>query len=120
MNGVRREDVPCRYGGEEFALILPELPPDAAVARAEHLRLQVQGLFGEAGAIGTVTASFGVACFPSHGATGEAVVRAADAALYRAKHLGRNRVAVAEGGEPAPAAAPPDSLVSLVSLSTRA
>jgi len=96
-NGVRREDVACRYGGEEFALILPELSLDCAVERAERLRVDIEGLSFEIAdqPVGPVTASFGVACFPVHGATGEALIRRADHALYQAKAGGRNRVVAA-------------------------
>lgn len=96
MNGVRREDVACRYGGEEFALILlPELSLDRAVERAERLRVDIEGLsFEIAGQ--PVAASFGVACFPAHGAAGEALIRRADHAIYQAKAGGRNRVVTAE------------------------
>jgi diguanylate cyclase (GGDEF)-like protein len=94
---VRGEDIPCRYGGEEFALILPDAPLDATRRRAEQLREEAQHLRvdhrGEP--IGPVTLSMGVATFPLHGATGEAVLRAADDALYRAKRNGRNQVIVA-------------------------
>ena len=101
MSGVRREDVPCRFGGEEFALVLPELPVDKAVERAERLRKEIEALSGMPA--GRVTASFGVASFPADGASGEAVLRAADVALYQAKNRGRNRV-VAAGEMAAPPA----------------
>jgi diguanylate cyclase (GGDEF)-like protein/PAS domain S-box-containing protein len=93
-NAVRREDVACRYGGEEFALILPEMTLEGAVDRAEKLRREIEGVSAEVGGlrVGPVTASFGVACFPAHGSSGEALFRAADKALYEAKSGGRNRV----------------------------
>jgi len=94
---VRGEDIPCRYGGEEFALILPDAPLDATQRRAEDLRRGAQALRVEhrGDPIGSVTLSMGVAAFPLHGTTGEAVLRAADTALYQAKRNGRNRVIVA-------------------------
>jgi diguanylate cyclase (GGDEF)-like protein/PAS domain S-box-containing protein len=100
-NGVRREDVACRYGGEEFALVLPELSLVAGVERAEVLRRRIEDLPAQMGAhhVGKITASFGVACFPTHGLSGEELLAAADAALYRAKKSGRNRVAVAAAAE---------------------
>lgn len=103
MSGVRREDIACRFGGEEFVLVLPELTLDGAAERAESLRREIEGsveaVTGKA--IGPVTASFGVASFPLHGASGDEIVRAADAALYQAKSRGRNRVVVAHGATPA-------------------
>jgi diguanylate cyclase (GGDEF)-like protein/PAS domain S-box-containing protein len=97
MSGVRREDVACRFGGEEFALVLPELTLDGAAERAESLRREIEAAVEEVAgkAIGSITASFGVACFPAHGSSGDELVRAADAALYQAKTRGRNRVVVA-------------------------
>lgn len=93
---VRAEDIPCRYGGEEFVLILPESPLDVTQRRAELLRTDVKQLHpSHAGqSLGGVTVSIGVATFPDHGLTGEVVLRAADEALYRAKHEGRDRVVV--------------------------
>jgi diguanylate cyclase (GGDEF)-like protein/PAS domain S-box-containing protein len=98
MSGVRREDVPCRFGGEEFALILPDMTLDRAAERAESLRHEIEGLSVEIGGarIGPVTASFGVACYPMHGASGDALIQQADGALYQAKAQGRNRVVSAE------------------------
>ncbi len=102
-SAVRREDVACRYGGEEFALIMPELTIEGAVERAEKLRRAVEDLFVEVGGrrVGPVTASFGVACYPMHGSSGEALLQVADEALYRAKTGGRNRVVAADMPEPA-------------------
>jgi diguanylate cyclase (GGDEF)-like protein len=95
---IRREDIPCRYGGEEFLLILPDTTPEVTCQRAEELRefiaaLEVKhmGL-----ALGQITASFGVASYPKDGDSEEQVIRAADAALYRAKQGGRNQVVRAE------------------------
>ncbi len=95
---VRGGDIACRYGGEEFLLMLPEASLEATYERAERLREAVKNLRvpyrGES--IGPVTLSLGVATFPEHGATGEAVVLAADAALYCAKQGGRDQVVVAQ------------------------
>ena len=98
LGTVRREDVPCRFGGEEFAIILPEMPPDKARERAEVWRAEVERMRVELGetSIGSVSVSLGVASFPAHGSTGNAVLEAADRALYRAKGEGRNRVVVGE------------------------
>ncbi|HEY7677737.1 MAG TPA: diguanylate cyclase, partial [Candidatus Methylomirabilis sp.] len=95
---VRAVDVACRYGGEEFVLILPEASLENTRRRAEQLREAAKRhhISHEGKAIGQVSISLGAAVFPDHGATAEAVIRAADAALYRAKVAGRDRVVVAE------------------------
>jgi diguanylate cyclase (GGDEF)-like protein len=94
---VRAEDIACRYGGEEFVLIMPEASMEITAERAELLRKEARELrvqqHGQS--LGAVTVSFGVAAFPQHGPSAEAVIRAADLALYRAKSEGRDRVAVA-------------------------
>jgi diguanylate cyclase (GGDEF)-like protein/PAS domain S-box-containing protein len=94
---VRAEDIACRYGGEEFVLIMPEASLEITAERAEVLRKEARELrvqqHGQS--LGAVTISFGVAAFPQHGPSAEAVIRAADLALYRAKSEGRDRVAVA-------------------------
>jgi diguanylate cyclase (GGDEF)-like protein len=94
---LRREDVACRYGGEEFLLILPGSTLENARRRAEQLQEQLKDLRAEHDGrpLGPVTCSLGVAAYPEHGATAEALVQAADTALYRAKLGGRDRVAVA-------------------------
>jgi len=95
---VRAEDIACRYGGEEFVVILPEAPLAMARSRAEELWKGVQGLSvnyrGEL--LRGVTVSAGVAAYPAHGTTMAALLRAADAALYAAKRGGRDRIQVAE------------------------
>jgi diguanylate cyclase (GGDEF)-like protein/PAS domain S-box-containing protein len=92
----RAEDYACRYGGEEFLLIFPEAPLEACRERAEDLRRGMSSLKLKVdGFNGSVTISVGVAAFPDHGQTVEAVVLAADEALYAAKRGGRNRVAIA-------------------------
>jgi diguanylate cyclase (GGDEF)-like protein len=95
---VRSSDVICRYGGEEFVLILPEASREITCLRAESIRASAGQLRlqYESQALQTLTLSLGVAIFPDHGATIEALLSAADAALYRAKHAGRNRVRVAD------------------------
>jgi diguanylate cyclase (GGDEF)-like protein len=95
---VRKEDVACRYGGEEFALILPETSLETACKRGEELRRIVHGLNLEhqGQSLGGITISLGVAAYPQNGATPEVLLRAADEALYRAKQEGRDRVVAAE------------------------
>jgi diguanylate cyclase (GGDEF)-like protein len=94
---VRGEDIACRYGGEEFTLILPGASLQVSKQRAEFIREGVKDLSvsHEGQPLGPVTLSLGVAIFPDHGETGDAVLRVADTALYQAKQEGRNRVIVA-------------------------
>jgi len=94
---LRREDIPCRYGGEEFALVLPEASMEGAARRAEQIRQAVKGLRipFNGRVLGPITVSIGVAAFPDHGPDGHAVLQAADAALYHAKRTGRDRISVA-------------------------
>jgi diguanylate cyclase (GGDEF)-like protein/PAS domain S-box-containing protein len=98
LSHVRAEDIACRYGGEEFVIILPEASPEMSRFRAEELWKGVQVLHvnhhGEL--LRGVTASFGVASFPQHGATMAQLLRAADMALYAAKRQGRDRVEFAQ------------------------
>jgi diguanylate cyclase (GGDEF)-like protein len=94
---VRASDIVCRYGGEEFTLILPEATLEVTRQRAEQLRERIKTLAiqHQGQALSPLTLSAGVAMFPQHGASGAAVVQAADAALYRAKNEGRDRVVAA-------------------------
>jgi len=93
---VRGSDIACRYGGEEFALILPETGLDAAERRAEVIRLAIARLvLSHAGTLlGKITTSLGIALFPDHGEDSDALLRVADVALYAAKGAGRDRVVV--------------------------
>lgn len=90
----RQSDIACRYGGEEFTLLLPETPIDTGRQRAESLREAVQELklTHNGQPLGEVTLSMGIATFPDHGADRENLLYAADMALYEAKRAGRNRV----------------------------
>jgi diguanylate cyclase (GGDEF)-like protein len=95
---VREADIACRYGGEEFALIMPDASLEVARARAERLRASIGQLEVQYGgrSLGRITASLGVAEVPRHGPNGESAIRMADAAMYRAKQAGRDQVQVAE------------------------
>ena len=100
--GCRRSDVVCRYGGEEFLVVLPATGISDACVRAEQLRrsfAQVvrQQLPGDV----TCTISLGIASYPGHGQTFDAVLSASDKALYAAKTAGRNQVLVYEPPSPA-------------------
>jgi len=102
---ARASDVVCRYGGEEFLLVLPHMPLDVAVERANELRetfahTAVQTAGGEAL---HATVSIGIANYPDHGHTADELVYRADMALYRAKADGRDCVRVAEEGRSVPA-----------------
>ena len=95
---IRSRDIACRFGGEEFVIILPEASLDATHRRAEEIRGRVKALTVEyhGQLLGAVTSSFGVADFPTHATTVEALLSAADRALYRAKAEGRDRVVTAD------------------------
>ncbi len=91
---LRTTDTAYRYGGEELAVIVRESDLAAAHVLAERLRDRIEHAFCELGET-PVTASIGVASMPQHGATPQTLVAAADAAMYRAKADGRNRVVLA-------------------------
>ncbi len=95
----RSEDLLCRYGGEEFCFVLPECPPEDARIRAEALiaaQRKSMFRFGR-DSVGPVTTSIGLATFPVQADDASALLRLADAALYRAKLEGRDRLVVCEG-----------------------
>ncbi len=92
----REFDTPARYGGEEFAVILPGCGPEQASEIAERLRLAVCAT----PAPRPITASAGVATFPSHAGDAETLVRAADEALYSSKRAGRDRTTTSLGIAP--------------------
>jgi diguanylate cyclase (GGDEF)-like protein len=93
----RKEDIACRFGGEEFVLIMPEATLEITTQRAEFMRQEVKRMVWEnrGRTLGPVTLSCGVSAFPHHGRSGEALIHAADLALYQAKNDGRDRVVVA-------------------------
>lgn len=95
LSHTRGSDIACRYGGEEFLLVMPGATPKSAIKRAEDIRLacaeiriphQKKSL--------KVTLSFGVAAYPTHGKNAEEIIANADAALYDSKHNGRNKVSL--------------------------
>ncbi|MBI4612566.1 MAG: diguanylate cyclase [Planctomycetes bacterium] len=98
QSSVRGSDLPCRLGGEEFVLLLPEASLEDARGRAEELRESANrlALVHRGQSLGRTTISLGVSAFPEHGRVAAELLRAADAALYRAKAEGRDRVVVAE------------------------
>lgn len=91
---LRKIDVVCRYGGEEFAILLSQASSKDAVSVAEKLRRLVES-WQFPGVPRAVTISAGAAIFPDHGTTRDELVKAADAGLYAAKQAGRNRVSLA-------------------------
>lgn len=91
----RSTDIVARYGGDEFVVILPETPANEAVVMAERARESVEGLALRVGE-DAITLSLGVVSLPGNGGGKKELVDTADATLYRAKRLGRNRVCVAE------------------------
>ncbi|HOT68301.1 MAG TPA: diguanylate cyclase [Candidatus Saccharicenans sp.] len=99
QSAVRTEDIVCRFGGEEFVVVMPGMDFKKAAARASLILQAVRNLellVGETKLI-KITMSAGVASFPSHGKTPAEVLQAADQALFRAKKLGRDRAVEAEG-----------------------
>jgi diguanylate cyclase (GGDEF)-like protein len=102
---TRAGDIVSRMGGEELLVVLPAANLADAMEKADQIRvavseLQVKHLNRD---LGQVTISTGVAVFPHHGRDGDALIRAADAALYQAKREGRNRVV---GADPTSAVIP--------------
>src|SRR5262249_21605552 len=106
----RNEDVPCRFGGEEFVVILPGTNIEDGARRAEELRAKVESLTVRYldQNLPKITISIGVAAFPAARAAPEAVLKVADEALYRAKANGRNRVELSgmQSSPPKPAEDP--------------
>lgn len=98
IKSIRAEDVVCRFGGEEFVVILPTADLKAAHMRAERIRSKVRELkvTHQGQPLGTISVSIGVAVLPLHGSASAELLEAADAALYRAKKEGRDRVVDAE------------------------
>ncbi|MGC3940993.1 sensor domain-containing diguanylate cyclase [Roseobacter sp. EG26] len=91
------DELACRLGGEEFMLLLPDVPKEKAHARAERLRKNIEDLsvrYGDKN-LPRITVSIGVAHYPDHGTIPQDLMRAADDALYKAKDQGRNQTVVA-------------------------
>ncbi len=92
---ARAGDVACRYGGEEFILVLPGMTLDTALSRAEELRASFAHNVVTYGDLRLqATLSVGIAIYPEHGTTADDLIRCADVALYQAKDAGRNCVSV--------------------------
>jgi diguanylate cyclase (GGDEF)-like protein len=95
---IRTEDIACRYGGEEFTLILPDMTAKVAGDRAESIRraVEIMRLPLDGDVIGDFSVSIGLALYPEDGEAADLLLRRADMALYRAKREGRNRVIIHE------------------------
>jgi diguanylate cyclase (GGDEF)-like protein/putative nucleotidyltransferase with HDIG domain len=114
----RRFDTAARVGGEEFALLAPDCDEHGAYMLAERIRSEVERGFTDPGS--PLTISFGIATYPLHGQSAEALLRAGDQALYAAKRLGRNRSVISSAEVPGILARTPrtaeDSGVELATL----
>jgi diguanylate cyclase (GGDEF)-like protein/PAS domain S-box-containing protein len=95
LANIRLGDIPCRYGGEEFVIVMPGAPLQAAVERAHLIRKKFEEMRVMLDSHNLhATVSIGVSAYPLHGSTGEKALNRADRALYKAKQSGRNQVAV--------------------------
>lgn len=96
LRSIRGGDIACRYGGEEFLLILPDTPLETTAHRARELlyRVRTTPIFYKEHTF-HITISLGVAAFPEHSTKAHTMVEIVDAALYQAKEHGRNQVVVA-------------------------
>jgi diguanylate cyclase (GGDEF)-like protein/PAS domain S-box-containing protein len=91
--GNRRGDFACRFGGEEFVVVMPNIVVEVAYQRAEHLRRTLNSLQIPYGTFQlSTTISMGIACYPTDGQERESILRAADRAMYAAKRAGRNHI----------------------------
>jgi diguanylate cyclase (GGDEF)-like protein/PAS domain S-box-containing protein len=93
---TRGSDIACRYGGEEFILILPESSVEDTYKRADYLREEIKKMkvYFRGQLLPSITLSFGIATYPDHGIDTDELMRVADTALYKAKEEGRDRVIV--------------------------
>lgn len=91
---IRTEDIACRYGGEEFTILLPDMNLAGAMERADTIRRSVASVYVPVGKelVGDFSISIGIAFYPEDGETADLLLRRADLALYRAKREGRNQV----------------------------
>jgi len=90
---ARGSDIVCRYGGEEFLLVLPATTVKSAAKRAEEIRQKCKKIIIQhEGKDVSITLSFGVACYPTHGQAVDEIITKADKAMYQSKHSGRNKV----------------------------
>ena len=97
---IRGSDMVCRFGGEEFVLVLTDATRASASRRCEEIRAAIRKLDPtyRGRGLGSPTASFGVALFPDHAADADSLINASDKALYDAKYAGRDRVVISGAG----------------------
>jgi diguanylate cyclase (GGDEF)-like protein len=97
VESIRTSDVAARLGGDEFLLVLPGATVESAIAKCDFIRvhLRLQDVHHRGRRLPPITLSAGAAGFPIHGSNGDALLRAADSALYASKHAGRDRVMAA-------------------------
>jgi diguanylate cyclase (GGDEF)-like protein len=95
--GVRESDILARYGGDEFVAVLPETPASGAIVIAERLRKSIEEnrFLQSMGLAARISASFGIASYPDHALTPEALIQKADQAMYRVKEREKNGIEVA-------------------------
>jgi diguanylate cyclase (GGDEF)-like protein len=93
---VRAGDLACRYGGEEFSLIVAEVDTEGTHKCVESIRESIKhlSLHHRGQTLGTITVSAGIATYPAHAENSEDLIRAADDALYQAKKAGRDRIVI--------------------------
>jgi diguanylate cyclase len=98
---ARAGDVACRFGGEEFLIMLPNMPAEVALERAEQWRAAFEATTVRVGHLSIrATLSMGISCFPAHGDTPQILIDGADQALYQAKSQGRNGIVLWGGCAP--------------------
>ncbi|MBA3813058.1 MAG: diguanylate cyclase [Alphaproteobacteria bacterium] len=97
LKNYRKTDIPCRFGGEEFIIVFPETPVEVAMKKAEELRQAVANfqINFQGKTIKGIRISIGISTFPQHAHSTKSLISSADAALYKAKEGGRNRLEVA-------------------------
>jgi diguanylate cyclase (GGDEF)-like protein len=100
-SSVRSEDIACRFGGDEFLLILSEMDLDTARQRAGELmeRIAALNLFDANGNPQPITAAISIACYPQHGKTSAEIMNAIHKTLDKAKTIGGNCVVIADAME---------------------
>ena len=94
---LRKSDISCRYGGDEFVLIMPDSSIDETLQRVERIRVflkELQQIRNTGLKVSVITLSAGIAAMPEHGSTEIELIKAADEAMYAAKQAGRDRVVV--------------------------